>query len=297
MSTLTNKANLPEPLVTAILNKIADYNKGDCDFSATELLQPPRLRQLKKKHEQEIEEDVSDMIFSLIGSSIHTILEKSTNQGIPERRLFWTFEGGVRVSGQFDHLMFYSGELSDYKVTTVWKANDGPDPDFTAQLNILAALIDLNGLGPVQSVKNILLLRDWSKRATERDPSYPQKQVAIIHAPLWPMEQRVAFINSRIAIHKAAEQNLPFCTADETWRKENKYAVMKAKNTRATKIFNTKPEADEWIAKQKDASALRVEYRIGENIRCMSYCPVAGYCDQWKAWKKEHDVFDLKEFQ
>ena len=42
---LTNKHNLPEAIVAAIMND--SYTKGDADISVTELLSPPQLRALR----------------------------------------------------------------------------------------------------------------------------------------------------------------------------------------------------------------------------------------------------------
>ena len=65
----TNKDGLPESLVRAVRNEY--YNKGDADYSATELLRPPQINYLSHKHEQKLSEDVADVIYRLLGSGIH----------------------------------------------------------------------------------------------------------------------------------------------------------------------------------------------------------------------------------
>jgi hypothetical protein len=75
MKKLSNRLNLPEPLVRAIAND--SYNSGTSDFTATGLIKPSQMIALEKKHANEITEDASDLIYSLQGQSIHTILERA----------------------------------------------------------------------------------------------------------------------------------------------------------------------------------------------------------------------------
>ena len=54
---LTNKFNLPQTFVNVAMRPA--YTKGKAHVSATELLNSPRIVQLKKKHDDDIVEDVS----------------------------------------------------------------------------------------------------------------------------------------------------------------------------------------------------------------------------------------------
>ena len=74
---LTNITGLPVSLELALNNN--KYDKGDgADASATEILMPPRLRQLRARHH--VTEDVSERIYSLLGTLTHKILEGSTRE-------------------------------------------------------------------------------------------------------------------------------------------------------------------------------------------------------------------------
>ncbi len=75
MKKLTNKHGLPQPLYSAVAND--SYSKGDSDVSITRLLQPPRITALQERHEDEIEEDVIDHVYSLFGQCMHTVLERA----------------------------------------------------------------------------------------------------------------------------------------------------------------------------------------------------------------------------
>ena len=60
--TITNKHGLPEALVRAVRN---DPYTGGGDISVTKLIDSPQRRQLWRQHEADIEEDVSERIWSL----------------------------------------------------------------------------------------------------------------------------------------------------------------------------------------------------------------------------------------
>ena len=98
---LTNKYNLPKPLVSAIKN---DPYKQVGDISVTSLISAPRRRQLEIRHQEEITEDASDRIWMLLGTSVHAILERAdTTDHLAEERLTAKVLGWT-VSGQPDLL-------------------------------------------------------------------------------------------------------------------------------------------------------------------------------------------------
>jgi hypothetical protein len=76
----TNKYDLPDPIVRAVV--FDPYTKGASDFSATELAKPPRLRTLSMKHRDELTEDVSDRLWSLLGQLGHLLLERAYQKDI-----------------------------------------------------------------------------------------------------------------------------------------------------------------------------------------------------------------------
>jgi hypothetical protein len=71
---LTNNYGAPDSIVDAIRSD--PYTKGDADFSATELLKPPQIVRLYKKHEDTVTTDVRDEWWKLLGKGVHTILEQ-----------------------------------------------------------------------------------------------------------------------------------------------------------------------------------------------------------------------------
>lgn len=55
------------------------------DSTATRLILPPRIAVLRAFHEDEIEEDATDRIWSLLGSSVHRMLELSADESKGEQ--------------------------------------------------------------------------------------------------------------------------------------------------------------------------------------------------------------------
>ncbi len=74
------------------------YDAGDCDISVTRLIGPPQIRVLERQHAEDLTEDASDRIWSLVGQIGHGILERAeTSAHRPRRRLF-ADAAGWRVS-------------------------------------------------------------------------------------------------------------------------------------------------------------------------------------------------------
>ncbi len=80
--TFTNEFNLPESYVQAV--KI-DKHRVHGDISVTQLIDSARVRVLRKQHDEVI--DVSTMVWALLGTSIHTLLERSEQDSFDIRTL------------------------------------------------------------------------------------------------------------------------------------------------------------------------------------------------------------------
>lgn len=269
---LTNRLNLPQPLVDAVAND--PYHRGSADISITQLLSPPRKTAIDAVHETELEEDASDRIWSLLGQAIHTILERADKTGIAERRLSIKVEGWT-VSGAMDR--YVDGLIQDYKCVTVYKFKDSGVPmDYERQLNCYAEILRQNG-HPVTRLEVVGILRDWSKLEAFRDPDYPQTQVIVRQVKLWTPEVIQAFLKTRVILHKKALIELPACTEEERWQKPTVWAVKKPEAKRATKLYDTEAEAKAHV--QSDPKQVMVKRR-GESTRCKAYCSALKFCTQ-----------------
>ena len=279
---LTNSQNLPAPIVNAIESQRKRYQRGSSQITVTELISPPRLVALKWKHQDEIVEDVADLIWSAIGSAVHHLLEMGADDGLAEER-FYADVRGWRVGGQFDWLK--AGHLVDWKMMSVWEAINGLKAEKEQQLNILAHLARQNG-HQIDKLWVGSIYRDWSKRKARTEDGYPKKQVEMHRVTLWEPDRAQAFIEERVALHQAAQKELPKCSADERWGRPNKYAVMREGRAKAMRLLNTQDEAEQWIEQQSKPKGLTIEFRPGESTRCRDYCPASEFCTQFQEGMK-----------
>jgi hypothetical protein len=294
---LTNISNLPKAIERAVNND--PYDSSGSDISTTRLIAPPRIRVLEQRNFDLIKEDVSDRIFSLLGQSVHHIIERAKLKvDISERRLFYkddAITNGWTLSGQFDYLT-RDGNLIDFKVTSAWAALDaltnGKD-EWENQLNVLDFLCRKNQKDltrykkeiKVKSLSIMAILRDWSKLKVMQSDNYPRKQVVMIPVRRWSEEQQEIYVKARIKLHQDAEQSkeLPMCTAKERWRKEDSYAVMKDNRKTAWRLFATKEEAIQFLFSQKmiEGKGCNIVFRKGEDVRCQHYCRVNEFCSHF----------------
>lgn len=280
---LTNKLRLPEPILEAISND--PYDSGDSDYTATSLIEPPRITELSKT--AETVEDAADRIFSLQGQVMHLILERAgkslAEQGfVVEKRFKTTYRVGsgiYRVSAQVDLFDPATATISDYKYTSVGSVKHGLKEEHRLQLNIQAELIRRQGF-KVDRLEVVLLLRDWSQ---ERDyPGYPESPVVKFNVPLMASEQVNDYITERIVLHEVAKKELPQCTDEERWARPT-FAVMKEGAKRATRVFDSLLEAKKF---EKENEGLTTVERPGKSIRCLRYCPARFVCEQAKPFRE-----------
>lgn len=136
---------------------------------------------------------------------------------------------------------------------SVWTVVYGGREDWVPQLNIYAELLAQNGVEP-RELEVVAVLRDWSKSKAEaaeakrragRDDAYPPVPVSIFSLPLWPQERRLAYIEERVRLHRAAQLGDVLPCSDE----------------------------DRWIRKKGDRPT-----------RCIGWCEVSKWCPQHQAY-------------
>ena len=291
----TNASNLPKAIERAVSND--PYDSSGSDISTTRLIAPPRIRVLEKRNYDLLKEDVADRIFSLLGQSVHHIIERAkTRKELSEKRLFYKDEkitNGWTLSGAFD-LLNREGHLTDFKVTSAWQvvhALKEGKPDWENQLNVLDflcrknpnELINYKTKIKVKRLSVMAILRDWSLFQTMKSDNYPKKQVAMIPIRRWTEEEQDNYVRERIKIHQNAEKvsKLPLCTATERWRKEDQFAVMKSGRKSALRLLDTRQLALDYLKSQNmvEGVGCSIVERKGEDVRCQHYCKVNEFCD------------------
>jgi len=292
----TNKNNLSPLMAGMIERSMERYDPGDSDYSTTTLIDSPRVVNLKRKHYNEIEVDVSDLIAAFVGNAMHEHLEGlAPDCSIVEYRLFSEVEG-TKISGCIDiacdietntELELY--QIGDYKTVKSWAIIHGSVFEkWKQQLNINAWLARFN-TWPVNDIAFIeYFIMDWQQGIADNNKSYPQSQQGRWKCKLWPEEKQLEFIKERIALHEAAKEELPLCSDKDRWKKDDTYKLMKKGRKASIKNESTEEELLEY-AKEKGYARLgklgpqySIEYFPGEYTRCKKYCPVNKWCEQYK---------------
>ncbi len=250
---LTNNSGLPEPILKAIMND--DYNRGDSDFTVSELISPPRQSALKLKYKDDLEEDVEDLVFALLGKAVHKILENANELDIVEKRFFINVNG-YKISSQLDNLSLAKSVLSDYKCTGAYGFYEGikTKPEWIAQLNVQLECLRQNGFD-ANTLQIVGILRDWKVTEYKVDllkpkPVYPESPIKIRPIEMWSRENTIKWIENRLEVHLKAREVLPKCTDEEIWKR-----------------YNKKLKRD-------------IKYR------CEHYCIVSNFCEQFSGERK-----------
>lgn len=304
---LTNKLNLPDPIVDAIksFERVPYALPGAQTISVTELIGPPQIRLLGQRYSNVLEEDASDRIWSLIGSAVHEILARADRRNQAERQLSKLLHHRGEdfvLTGTSDRIALVNEGyyIQDYKVASVWEVIYGVKPERVAQLNLYRYLLmeeddQDQGTYPT-NLQVVYLLRDWKKSEAKLKPAneYPQSQVAVINIPVWSYFETHNYILDQIDRHFFNINSM--CSFDERWARPTMYALMKSGNKKAIRVL---PNRDELVAyahaKGHVGPSYYIQDRPGRNVRCEDYCPVATVCPQWAALKEVASEPDSSE--
>jgi hypothetical protein len=287
----SNRFDVPEPLASCL--KFKDRGPRDPNrVSVTTLVNPPRITVLRERHEEEVELDLSENLWMFLGSMGHAVVEDvARDEDLSEEKLTLDCDE-FTVVGIPD--LYRDGTIDDYKVTTVWSWIYDIKPEWVEQLNMYAVLMRHAGFC-VDKLRIVMILRDWQKSKAKTEPGYPDCPVMTVEIPLWDEEKTMGHICMRLGALKAARElpddELPVCTDEQRWLRDESYAVMKKGGKKASKVFKVSQHDDAesaatLYAKDK-GDAYYVEHRPGVSVRCQDYCSVAPFCNFWKEANNE----------
>jgi hypothetical protein len=248
-------------------------------------MSPPKIKRLREKYNDVVEQDVSDMLWSMLGSALHVVMERGLTPGyIPEQRLFYDLDG-VTVSGQIDlqHETPTGIVLIDYKFTSAWAVMQ-EKAEWEEQLNVYKWLVEKSKRRTVVGLKICSFIRDFSRHDKRDD--YPDSPIHMVDIPMWDSARTEAYVRERLDMHRTTKMNMEMgqelqdCSPEERWMSETVYAVKREGRKTAIKLFKSIEEANELAIKEKGY----VEKRLGEPKRCTgNYCGVARWCNQYQS--------------
>lgn len=240
---LTNKYNLPEIICKAVSN---DLYMGFGDISVTTLIDSPRVRMLKKMHKPN--NDVSDFIWSSLGTSFHNLMEfaeydqyevkilkqaqdvlnrhgaekvsdwmekfidsefdKSINNDIIQEKRLSIEVNGWVLSGKFDRYNLKKKLLSDFKLTSTFSYEKKEHHDKYIQQLSIYAYMLREHGFEVEEAEIIFMFRDWSEAKTAFNKDYPPTQALAMPIKLMSHEETKEFIEKRIRLHQEVEESM-----------------------------------------------------------------------------------------
>lgn len=275
---LTNHYNLPEGLVQVVQNQLHPPTPNR--YSVTHLIGPPLIRTLQIERWDDIETDVSDYLWLLLGVGVDTVLSNTnTKDNVTQHKMEESIDGNI-VVGIAD--IINNTIIDDYKCTSVYSYLLGDKPEWTAQLNLYSYLLTLgrrrNNINiPVTNLHIQAILRDWQKnKVYEKD--YPPVAFQTVEVDLWTFEQQDAYIKSRLKDH--IENPHRECTDEEKWKSEDTYAVMQSGRKSAWRVLDSLEQAEQWM--KENIRGDKIVKRPGKCKRCLDYCPVRSCCQYAK---------------
>lgn len=279
------------------------YVRIGSDMSVTELIDTPRVVQLKNRFPQQLKTDtIESTLPALLGTSTHDMFERYLRQYnvanpgtyLLERRMLIVKEAHsgrlIRVAGRFD-ILEREKVLWDIKQTSTFKFVKGNVDDFEKQLNIYAYMLELDGI-KVNAVKILAVFPDWNKWERQRQGgSYPPNKMTAYEFELWPFKDREQFFMDRLNLHDDAsvvpDDQLPLCSDKDMWAQPTKWAVYKDGNSqKASRLFVSEQEAIDYRDGMKDSADAIIKERPGFRTRCADWCKCSPVCDQYQAYLK-----------
>ena len=286
---ITNRLNLPEPFVAAATS---DHEYAEGRYSVTDLLGGTCEAILKRRHADEIADDVADRVWAIFGSAVHRILQDAQEEPdqLKENWIAHQLDGDLRgywLSGIFDLYDDATGTVTDYKTASVWKVQMGDFEDWRRQALMYCWLLQQIGFD-AWTGQIVALLKDHSIRKARTDKDYPQHPVFIIswrftNADLEGIEDYIyEWFTELSNIEALPDDMLMPCTEAQRWHKPDKWAVKKKGRKTAVRVYESEKDARVRAMeenKKADYNDLYyVEFREGEDTKCESYCSVSQFC-------------------
>lgn len=230
--------NLPADLVRAISND--PYDRGDAEYSGTDLTKPAQALILERRHDHELEIEALDRLWACAGQALHLLIERAgvdETDICREKRLFAEVDAGkwgkVKISTQLDAYVQEKGvrTVRDFKWTSAKTLIYGGRSEWSEQINIQAWFLRENGYPEPEHGEIVAVFRDWDQGDLDdhrkkmarygKISTYPRHEVGRIPIKLLAHAAVEAAIKAKLMLLKAMEQTpdekLVPCTDPERW--------------------------------------------------------------------------------
>ena len=285
---IKNMMGLPQPFVDAATS---DHKYTEGRYSVTEVLGGTCEAILKRRHAEEIEDDVADRVWAIFGTAVHEILRNSSESDSQlkenwlECKLDFPLDG-YSLSGIFDLYDDSDGTVTDYKTASVWKVQFGDFDDWRKQTLMYCWLLQQIGFDAWNG-QIVALLKDHSVRKAKTERGYPKHPVAKLKwgfsdDDIKRIEGEIYSWFTMIALEEQLpDDRLTPCSPEQRWHKDDKWAVMKKGLKTAVRVYSNEGDAYQRAAgenREAGKELYYVEERLGEDTKCDSYCSVSDFC-------------------
>jgi hypothetical protein len=258
--------------------KSSEYEVEPNRISVTSLIAPPLMRKLAIEHWDEIEEDVSERLWALLGSAIHSVLQRyGEGENFEVEKKFELSEDKWTLVGHTDLIDKTLKSIEDYKVTSVWSFLLGDKIEWERQLNCYAYLARKSGY-EINHLFINAILRDWQVNKVGEE-GYPEIPFWRKEIPLWTLEEQELYIKERLSLFSREARE---CTDEEKWKRGGEIALMQEGRKKALRLYANEDEASKvTLTKGQYFEKRKVTY-----FRCLNYCRVRQFCP-YNPYRKE----------
>ena len=229
---------------------------------------------------------MSELLWQLRGDAMHHMMKQG--EGVNElAEEYITIKLLNReISGTSD-LYDKDGIVNDWKETSVWTIIYQSQFEYwIKQLNYYAYLFHTLGF-PVNGVRIVAMLRDWSKMKALTTKNYPISNVWVHDFKLNPSFNAIKAemekdLGALIDTEKTPDDDLPVCSSEERWYSGDKFAIKKEGRKSAVRVLDSEKEAKKYITDNKLDKKHSIESRPGVDKKCTEYCSVNKFCSFWK---------------
>lgn len=277
MMNYSNVLGLPRHIVEVLTRQ--RYQNNHDGLSVTRLIDHPHKIYLENKHDDQITVDVKDMMWSVLGSIGHGIIE-GTDSVVTEFRVHCN-EFAIPINGKIDAYDPITRTLFDNKFTSQYTLiyNKFGKPEWIMQLNIYAYMLRTVLGWPVEKIQVVAFLRDMLSHDKNK-AGRPDDDIQIVNLPVWPDDFCREFIRKRVELHQNYNPaSGEYCDSDSRWKKATVYARIKEGGQRAIKLYDNLRDAHSDLKEGET-----IDVREGTDVRCAKYCPANRFCHYGKKY-------------
>jgi len=267
--------SLPSPFLRLLLDD--RYDKGDSEFSTTQLISPPQRTWIKEQgHKEDV--SITSSYYAVLGTILHRVLEDYAREDegeFAEKRIHTKIQGR-KVSGCIDLYETHTRTVSDWKF--IGGVQKEIKDDHLKQLQINGYLAELHGW-EVNHVGIVYFQRDWKTLQALIDRTYPRWGIKPIVVD-YDRDYGIHLLETTVKDHVDAKNGQPRdCTESEKWQDPATYAIFKVGGKRAINggLCTSLSEAEE---KMKPGHF--IQHRPAQRTFCEFFCKLKHACPQYK---------------